>query len=75
MTVQVQIIDLLKDLQRKLNLAYIFISHDINLIKSVSHKVIVMKDGFSLESQNTNILFTKPKNSYTKKLLSISQSI
>ena len=75
MTVQVQIIDLLKDLQRKLNLAYIFISHDINLIKSVSHKVIVMKDGFSLESQNTNILFTKPKNSYTKKLLSISQNI
>ena len=75
MTVQVQIIDLLKKLQKKFNLAYIFISHDINLIKSVSHRIIVMKDGLALENENTKTLFNEPQNPYTKKLLTASQNL
>ncbi len=75
MTVQVQIIELLKKLQKKFNLAYIFISHDINLIKSVSHRIIVMKDGLALENENTKTLFNEPQNPYTKKLLTASQNL
>ena len=45
MTVQVQIVDLLRDLQRKWGLAYIFISHDLRVIRALAHKVMVMQDG------------------------------
>ena len=45
MTVQVQIVDLLRDLQRKWGLAYVFISHDLRVVRALAHKVMVMKDG------------------------------
>ena len=49
MTVQVQIVELLRDLQRKWGLAYIFISHDLRVVRALAHKVIVMKDGDVVE--------------------------
>ena len=68
-SVQSQVINLLKTIQNKYSLSYIFISHDIALIKSVSDKIIIMKDGIIVESGDTKNLFSKPKKNYTKELI------
>ncbi len=68
-SVQLQIINLLKKVQKKYSLSYIFISHDIALIKSVSDKIIIMKDGIIVESGETKSLFSKPNENYTKELI------
>ena len=68
-SVQLQVINLLKTIQKKYSLSYIFISHDIALIKSVSDKIIIMKDGIIVESGYTKSLFSKPKKNYTKELI------
>ena len=68
-SVQSQVINLLKTIQNKYSLSYIFISHDIALIKSVSDKIIIMKDGIIVESGETKNLFLKPKKNYTKELI------
>ena len=67
MTVQVQIVDLLRSLQRKWGLAYIFISHDLRVVRALSHKVIVMKEGDVVE-QGTQV-FDAPREPYTRALL------
>ena len=68
-SVQSQVINLLKTIQNKYSLSYIFISHDIALIKSVSDKIIIMKDGIIVDAGETKILFSKPKKNYTKELI------
>ncbi len=68
-TVQVQIIELLKSLQRKHKMAYIFISHDLKVIRSMSHRIIVMKDGNIVEAGDAKQVYNDPQNSYTKILL------
>ena len=68
-TVQAQIIKLLKHLQQKLKLSYIFISHDMNAIKAISHRVIVMKDGKIVEQGTVKQIFQSPRHSYTKNLI------
>jgi microcin C transport system ATP-binding protein len=69
MTVQVQIVDLLRALQRKNGLAYIFISHDLRVIRAMSHRVIVMKDGDILEAGEASTVFASPTNDYTRTLM------
>ena len=69
MTVQVQIADLLRDLQRKWGLAYIFISHDLRVIRAMSHKVIVMQAGDVVEAGDCEAVFTRPHSDYTKALM------
>lgn len=69
MTVQVQIADLLRELQRKWGLAYIFISHDLRVIRAMSHKVMVMQAGDVVESGDCEAVFTKPQSNYTKALM------
>ena len=69
MTVQVQIVGLLRDLQRKHGLAYIFISHDLRVIRAMSHKVVVMKAGDLIEAGDAAELFAAPKEDYTRTLL------
>ncbi len=69
MTVQVQIVDLLRDLQRKWGLAYIFISHDLRVVRAMSHKVIVMKDGDIVEAADAATLFSAPETAYTRALM------
>ena len=69
MTVQVQIVDLLRELQRKHGLAYIFISHDLRVIRAMSHKVVVMKAGDLIEAGDAAELFAAPKEVYTRTLL------
>ena len=70
MTVQVQIVDLLRELQRKHGLAYIFISHDLRVVRALSHKVLVMKEGDVVEAGDSADLFANPQTDYTRALLS-----
>ena len=69
MTVQVQIVDLLRDLQRRYGLAYIFISHDLNVVRAMSHRVMVMKRGDIIEEGDAEQIFTNPSTKYTKALV------
>lgn len=70
MSVRSQIIELLRDLQRKHGLAYIFISHDLRVVKAMSNYVIVMKDGKVVEQDSATRIFNSPEQDYTKTLLS-----
>ncbi|MBY6058452.1 ABC transporter ATP-binding protein [Leisingera daeponensis] len=69
MTVQVQIVELLRDLQTRYGLAYLFISHDLNVVRAMSHKVVVMNQGDVVESGAAEDLFANPRAEYTRKLL------
>ncbi len=68
-TIQSQIIDLLNDLQQKLSLSYIFISHDMKVIQSIADKIIVLKNGLVVEENDTKNIFKNPKSEYTKNLI------
>ncbi len=69
-TVQLQILNLLKKLQDKFNTSYIFISHDLRVIRYISDRVMVLNSGEIIEMDYTENIFNKPKNEYTKKLIS-----
>ncbi|MEZ8236491.1 microcin C ABC transporter ATP-binding protein YejF [Vibrio splendidus] len=71
-TVQAQVLDLLKSLQEKYGLTYLFISHDLNVVKSLCHYTIVMKAGEVIEKGDTETLFGNPQHEYTKQLVSLS---
>ncbi|HCK32134.1 MAG TPA: microcin ABC transporter ATP-binding protein, partial [Rhodospirillaceae bacterium] len=73
-TVQAEILKLLDELKKELDMAMLFISHDLNLVKTISDKVCVMKDGIIRESGTANTVFSKPKDDYTKKLLAAEPS-
>ena len=73
-TVQFQIVHLLKQLQEKYGLAYIFISHDLAVIRAMSHRVLVMKQGDIVESGYTDQIFQDPKEPYTRDLLMAANS-
>jgi len=68
-SIQIQIIDLLKDIQDKYELTYLFISHDLKVIRAVSDYIFVMQDGDLVESGKANEVFDNPKKDYTNKLL------
>ncbi|MCA1776341.1 MAG: ABC transporter ATP-binding protein [Paracoccaceae bacterium] len=69
MTVQVQIVDLLRDLQQKYGLAYLFISHDLKVVRALSHKVMVMKQGDVVEAGDAQAVFDAPRSDYTRTLM------
>jgi microcin C transport system ATP-binding protein len=69
MTVQVQIVELLRELQRKWGLAYVFISHDLRVIRAMAHKVMVMQAGDVVETGECEAVFTNPQTPYTKALM------
>lgn len=69
MTVQVQIVELLRDLQQKYQLAYIFISHDLKVVRALSHKVMVMKQGDVVETGDADAIFENPQTAYTRALM------
>jgi peptide/nickel transport system ATP-binding protein len=68
-SVQAQVLNLLKDLQEEFGFANLFITHDLNVAKFISQKVLVMKNGEMIEYGNTNEILENPKNSYTMKLI------
>ncbi len=69
MSVQAQIVDLLRDLQARHGLAYLFISHDLKVVRALSNEVIVMKDGKVVEQGPTGRIFEAPREAYTRALL------
>ena len=69
MTVQVQIVDLLRDLQKKHGLTYLFISHDLRVVRAMAHHVMVMKSGDIVEAGPTAEIFDAPKTAYTRALM------
>ncbi|OLP46827.1 ABC transporter ATP-binding protein [Rhizobium oryziradicis] len=68
-TVQRQVIELLRDLQEKHNLSYVFISHDLSVIRAIADHVVVMKDGKIVEEGPTQEIFDNPAQDYTKTLI------
>ncbi|MGE0023495.1 MAG: ABC transporter ATP-binding protein [Hyphomicrobium sp.] len=69
MSVQAQIVDLLRELQAKRDLAYVFISHDLKVVRALCNYVIVMRNGRAVEEGPAEQIFTAPKEAYTKALL------
>lgn len=69
MSVQAQIVDLLRDLQQRYGLAYLFISHDLKVVRAMANRMIVMKEGKVVEQGMANDLFENPKTAYTRALM------
>ncbi|MBD3803647.1 MAG: ABC transporter ATP-binding protein [Thioclava sp.] len=69
MTVQVQIVELLRNLQKRHGLAYLFISHDLRVVRALSHKVMVMKRGDVVEAGAAVEVFANPQTEYTRQLM------
>lgn len=69
-TIQAQILDLLNDLKEKENMAMLFITHDLAVVRKIADRVYVMKDGDIVEHDTVEKVFTSPQHPYTQKLLS-----
>jgi microcin C transport system ATP-binding protein len=69
MSVQAQVVDLLRDLQARHELAYLFISHDLKVVRALANAVLVMKAGKVVEQGAAAEIFAAPRSAYTKALL------
>jgi microcin C transport system ATP-binding protein len=69
MSVQTQIVELLRELQTRHGLAYLFISHDLRVVRSLAHEILVMKDGRIVEAGSTERVMTAPEHPYTRALM------
>ena len=69
---QIQILELFQKLKENKKISYLFISHDINVVKKISNRLLIIKDGEIIESGNKEKIFSKPEKEYTKKLIEIS---
>ena len=74
-SVQQQVLALLADLQRRYGMSYVFISHDLAVVRAMSHRVMVMKDGDVIEEGEAQALFDAPRESYTKALLAAAHLV
>jgi microcin C transport system ATP-binding protein len=68
MLIQSQIVDLLRDLQKRLGLTYLFISHDLKVVAALASRLIVMRNGKIVEEGPAQQLFKEPKSDYTRAL-------
>jgi microcin C transport system ATP-binding protein len=75
MSVQAQVVDLLRDLQKKHDLAYLFISHDLRVVRALANEVIVMRNGKIVEAGTSDEIFDRPKTDYTKALIAAAFDI
>jgi microcin C transport system ATP-binding protein len=71
-SVQRQVLELLSELQRRHSMSYIFISHDLAVIRAMAHRIVVMRQGRIVEEGETEALFGAPRNAYTQQLLRAS---
>ena len=69
MSVQAQVVELLRELQRRHGLSYLFISHDLRVVRALAHQVMVMKDGKIVEAGPAQELFQRPRHPYTRALM------
>jgi microcin C transport system ATP-binding protein len=67
--VQAQIVELLRELQTRHGLAYLFISHDLRVVRALAHEILVMKDGKIVEAGPTDRVMTAPEHPYTRALM------
>ena len=74
-SIQAEVIELLRDLQKRYQLAYLFISHDLKVVRAMSHRIIVMREGLIVEEAETENLFRRAKDPYTKCLIKSSFDI
>jgi microcin C transport system ATP-binding protein len=72
-SVQQQVLALLAELQRRHGMSYIFISHDLEVVRAMSHQVMVMKDGVIIEQGEATALFAAPSQPYTQSLLAAAR--
>jgi microcin C transport system ATP-binding protein len=72
-SVQYQVLELLAMLQQKYGIAYVFISHDLAVIRAMAHRVLVMKDGVVVESGTTSEVLSAPREAYTQQLLAAAE--
>jgi len=75
MSVQAQVVDLLRDLQRKHDLAYLFISHDLKVVRALANDVMVMRNGVVVEQGRSEDIFDNPQTDYTKALMAAAFDI
>ena len=68
MSVQAQIVELLRDLQKRRRLAYMFISHDLKVVRALANHIIVMQNGLVVEDGPAEEIFAAPKTDYTRTL-------
>ena len=68
-SVQFQVLQLLKQLQKDYHLTYLFISHDLKVVKSLCHDIVVMKEGVIVEAGDSKKIFSRPEHAYTRKLI------
>jgi peptide/nickel transport system ATP-binding protein len=72
---QAQVLDLLLELQREFGLSYVFISHDLSVVRHISHDVVVLRDGEAVETGPASEVLVKPSHEYTKELLAAVPAI
>ena len=75
MSVQAQVVDLLRDLQKRRGLAYMFISHDLKVVRALANEVIVMRAGKVVEQGTADQIFDAPRTDYTKALMAAAFDI
>jgi microcin C transport system ATP-binding protein len=75
MSVQAQVVDLLRDLQQRHDLAYLFISHDLKVVKALANEIIVMRNGKVVERGTAERVFTHPETDYTRALMAAAFEI
>jgi microcin C transport system ATP-binding protein len=75
MSVQAQVVDLLRDLQRRHNLTYLFISHDLKVVRALANEVVIMREGKVVEAGPAAEVFANPRTAYTKELMAAAFEI